>query len=145
MPHNKTTEMAMKTAIKFLAGLSLLAIAEQAPAQDEKKLRNDPTYSTANYKHANKAATARRWERKAEVAVQQPTATDTRLADYKKQVPNQEPAGGITVEHTPSTDVADRNYKIQRVNQPRETPNETFVKRQRKGKDNNGSVIGNED
>jgi hypothetical protein len=135
----------MKTAIKILTGLSLLAVAEQACSQDDKKLRNDPTYSTGNYKHPNKAAAARRWEQKTEVAVQQPTPGDARLADYKKQVPNQQPAGGVTVEHTPSTDVADRNYKIQRVNQPRETPNETFVKRQRKGKDNNGSVIGNDD
>ncbi|GAB3759730.1 hypothetical protein [Spirosoma pomorum] len=134
----------MKTATMILTGLSLLAVAGGACAQDDRKMRNDPTYSTSNYKHANKAATARRWEKKTEVAVQQPTATDNRLADYKKQVPNQEPAGGITVDHTPMTDVADRNYKIQRPNQPRETPNETFVKR-KKDKGDNGSVIGNED
>ncbi|MFD2574128.1 hypothetical protein ACFSUS_26060 [Spirosoma soli] len=109
----------MKTAIKLLAGIGLLAFAGQAYAQDERnaedsKLRNDPTYSTHNYKHPNKAATARRWEDKTGVAVGRPSSNVDRLANYKRQVPNQQPAGGITVNHTPSTDVADRNYKIQR-------------------------------
>lgn len=108
----------MKPRLFLLAGLSLMALAEPASAQDERRLRNDPTYSTHNYKHANKAAAARRWSENKGVAVQQPAPAETVLADYKKQVPGQRPAGGITVDHTPLTDVADRNYKIQRVNRP---------------------------
>ena len=98
--------------------LGWLALAEQACGQvDRGKLRHDPTYSTHNYKHANKAATARQWEANSGVAVQPPKPGETNLANYKRQVPNQAPVAGITVSHTPSTNVADRNYKMQRPNQ----------------------------
>lgn len=112
----------MKTISTYLTALSLLILVGQASGQgDQRKLRNDPTYSTHNYKHANKAATARKWEANSGVVVEQPTASTGRpdqagLANYKRQVP-QAPVGGITVGHTPSADVADRNYKIQRPSQ----------------------------
>ncbi|GAB3885084.1 hypothetical protein [Spirosoma agri] len=133
----------MKNAIALLTGLSLLAFSTSTYAQDDRKLRNDPTYSTHNYKHPNKAAVARRWEDKEGVSVQQPSPGDARLADYKKAVPNAEPAGGITADHTPSTNLADRNYKIQRVGTSVNTSNEGIVK-QRKRKSDSTSVNGNE-
>ena len=132
----------MKTAIIWLTSLSLFAFAEQARSQDDKKLRSDATYSTHNYKHPNKAATARKWEEKSGVAVQQPATGNNELANYKRQVPNAQPVGGIVVEHTPSMDVAERNYKIQRISQPTgdagqgSTPGTRVAKKQRKGKDN---------
>lgn len=107
----------MKLVLITLLGVGLLAAAGTASAQEDRKLRNDHTYSTHNYKHPNKAAAARRWEQNTGVAVQQPNPGDATLANYKRQVPVQQPVGGITVEHTPSTDVADRNYKIQRPSQ----------------------------
>jgi hypothetical protein len=113
----------MKTIHTYLIALGFLALASQVSGQDnQSKLRKDPTYSTHNYKHPNKAATARQWESKAGVAVQQPQAGNENLANYKRQVPNQAPTGGVTVDHTPSTDVADRNYKIQRISEPAAVP-----------------------
>lgn len=108
----------MKTIGTYFLMVCWLVLAEQACGQDERsKLRNDPTYSTHNYKHANKAAVARKWEANSGVVVKQPTSGETNLANYKRQVPNQAPVGGVTVGHTPSTDVADRNYKMQRPSQ----------------------------
>lgn len=112
----------MKTINTYLTALGLLTLVGQTFGQDDqRKLRNDPTYSTHNYKHANKAATARKWQGNSGVAVEQPTVPAGRpdqagLANYKRQVP-QAPVGGVTVGHTPSADVADRNYKIQRPSQ----------------------------
>ncbi len=106
----------MKTINSCLIALGCLALAGPVCGQDNRSaLRNDPTYSTHNYKHPNKAATARQWEAKAGVAVEQPTPGNASLANYKRQLPNQAPVGGITVDHTPSASVADRNYKIQRT------------------------------
>jgi len=133
----------MKIAIALVTGLSLLALSGSSQAQEDRKLRKDPTYSTHNYKHPNKAAVARRWEDKEGVSVQQPSPGDARLADYKKAVPNAEPAGGVTVDHTPSTNLADRNYKIQRLGAPVNTSNEGIV-RQRKRTGDSTSVNGNE-
>lgn len=108
----------MKTISTYFLMICWLVLAEQACGQDDRnKLRNDPTYSTHNYKHANKAAAARKWEDNPGVVVKQPASGETNLANYKRQVPNQVPVGGITVGHTPSTDVADRNYKMQRPSQ----------------------------
>lgn len=106
----------MKTILSLLTGLSLLGLTPQASAQDDRLLRNDPTYSTHNYKHANKAAIARQWEANPGVPVRQPTPMDADLANYKRQTPAQPPVGGITVNHTPSMDMASRNYKMQRPN-----------------------------
>lgn len=118
----------MKTIQTYLIALVFLAVASQVSGQDNRsKLRKDPTYSTHNYKHPNKAAAARQWEAPAGVAVQQPQSGNTNLANYKRQVPNQAPVGGVTVDHTPSTEVADRNYKIQRISEPAATPASTVA------------------
>lgn len=135
----------MKTKLFLLAGLCLMALIEPASAQDERRLRNDPTYSTHNYKHANKAAAARRWSGTKGLAVQQPVPAETGLADYKKQIPGQRPAGGVTVDHTPSTDIAERNYKIQRVNSSvnAEAPNSNVAVKRNNRKDTTATTGGN--
>jgi hypothetical protein len=117
----------MKITVVLLAAFGLVALTGQAYSQDdqgadEAKLRNDPTYSTHNYKHPNKAATARRWEGKRGVPVGRSAPTTEPLANYKRQVPGQAATGGISVYHTPSTDVVNRNYKIQGPLQPASTP-----------------------
>ncbi|QIP15166.1 hypothetical protein G8759_22345 [Spirosoma aureum] len=103
--------------IAALSGLSLIT----ASAQDDNKVRNDHTYSTHNYKHANKAATARQWENKSGASVRAPGLGTAPLANYKHQVPGAVPTGGVVLPHTPETDVALRNYKIQRVSLPNST------------------------
>lgn len=142
LSYNKTTE-AMKIAVVLLAGLGLLALTNQAYSQDdqradEAKLRNDPTYSTHNYKHQNKAATARSWENKRGVAVGRSAPSTEPLANYKRQVPSQPAVGGISVNHSPSTDVANRNYKIQRPLRPAATVPDTNIapkEQERRGKE----------
>ena len=134
----------MKTISLYLVLLSLLALTEQACGQDDqRKLRNDPTYSTHNYKHANKAATARKWEGNSGVVVKQPADQlgQSSVANYKRQVPNQTPVGGVTVGHTPSTDVADRNYKIQRPSQSSGSAT-SGVATKRKDRADKGTAIG---
>ncbi|MBO0938719.1 hypothetical protein J2I47_19365 [Fibrella sp. HMF5335] len=108
----------MKQILNLLAGITLFAVSLAANAQsavgDETvKLRNDPTYSTRNYKQANKAATARSWEGSSGLEVRPPYAPANRLSSYKNQSPGQIPSGGITVEHTPNEKLANRNYKAQ--------------------------------
>ncbi|MGF7214227.1 hypothetical protein GGR92_000367 [Spirosoma lacussanchae] len=125
----------MKLLHIALVGVALLATAVQSSAQDDRKLRKDPTYSTGNYKHANKAATARSWEKNTGVAVEQPAPTDANLANYKRQVPAQQPVGGVTVEHTPSTDVADRNYKMQRPSTVTNSSGTGIARKSRKNAD----------
>ncbi|HEX9957047.1 MAG TPA: hypothetical protein VGA96_07320, partial [Fibrella sp.] len=73
----------MKSITTLLIGICLLAYSVRAKAQDEDKLRKDPTYSTHNYKHPNKAAVARRWEAKEGVPVYKPLPQDIRLSNYK--------------------------------------------------------------
>lgn len=132
----------MKTIDSCVVAVCLLALVGQAYGQDDRsKLRHDPTYSTHNYKHANKAATARRWEANSGVAVQPPKSGETNLANYKRQVPGQAPAGGVTVSHTPLTDVADRNYKMQRPNQATGAMGSGVVAK-KKNRANNGTAIG---
>lgn len=133
----------MKRTIISFACLFLLALAINTYGQDERKLRTDPTYSTHNYKHANKAAQARRWEDNKGVTVQEPTSTDMRVADYKKSVPNAQPAGGVTVDHTPAASLADRNYKMQKEDNQSNVEADRLAK-QRKRRSDSSSVIGNE-
>ncbi|GAB3494429.1 hypothetical protein GCM10027341_10580 [Spirosoma knui] len=109
----------MKTYLLVLAFVSLSVLT--ASAQDDQKLRNDRTYSTHNYKHPNKAATARQWENQKGVAVRAPGYSQGQVANYKRQVPNAVPTGGIEVNHTPEQDVTLRNYKMQRVSLPKST------------------------
>ena len=100
--------------ILIIAALSGLSFGT-ALAQDDQKVRKDHTYSTHNYKHPNKAATARQWENKSGAAVRAPGFNQGPVANYKHPVPGAVPAGGIVMPHTPETDVTLRNYKIQRV------------------------------
>lgn len=92
-----------------------------ARAQEQTALRNDPTYSTHNYKHPNKAAMAQKWGAKKGVAVPVVGYTAGQLANYKQQRPSSVPVGGLSIPYTPSTSLADRNYKIQRIHSPRQT------------------------
>lgn len=131
-----------RTIISFVC-LCLLALTINSYGQDDRKLRTDQTYSTHNYKHANKAAQARRWEENRGVTVQEPTSEDIRVADYKKSVPNAQPAGGVTVDHTPAASLADRNYKMRREGNQSTVEADRLAK-QRKRRSDNSSVIGNE-
>ena len=129
----------MKT---LLISLGFFALIGQACAQSEyttsqPKPLNNPLYSTHNYKHPNAAAAARRWENKEGVSVKALTPAETQLANYKSQMPIAQPVGTITVTHTPSVSLADRNYKIQRGSQPVGSPNEYYVKKQQR---KNGST-----
>lgn len=131
----------MKSIQSYLIALGFLALASQVSGQDnQSKLRKDPTYSTHNYKHPNKAATARQWESKSGVVVEQPQSGNVNLANYKRQVPNQAPVGGVTVGHTPSTDVADRNYKIQRPIQSTDAVRSDVANKKKKRADDSSAV-----
>ncbi len=122
-----------------LIAVSFFALMGQAYAQSEytvsqPKPLNNPLYSTHNYKHPNAAAAARRWESKEGLSVKKPTPAETQLANYKSQMPIAQPSGSITLPHTPSVSLADRNYKIQRGSQSTVSPSEYYVKKQsRKG------------
>lgn len=112
----------MKTYLVITA-LSLLTVLS-ASAQDDAKVRRDVTYSTHNYKHPNKAAAARQWKAQEGVTVAAPALKRGPAVSYKHQAPGAKPAGGVVVPHTPETDVAVRNYKIQRVREPRSSATE---------------------
>lgn len=101
-----------------IAALSTLIVLN-ASAQDDTKLRRDVTYSTHNYKHPNKAAKAHEWGDKKGVAVKAPALNQGTMLSYKHQAPGLKPVGGVVAPHTPEMDVAVRNYKIQRVSEPR--------------------------
>ena len=120
----------------------LALVGQGCGSGDGNKPRNDPGYSTGNYKHANKADSARKWERKKGVPVKPPTVGEDNSATYKRQTPSQAPVGGITVEHTMSaTDVANRNYKMQRPGQSTGSAGAVVAgKKKRPGK---GAVLGN--
>lgn len=133
----------MKRMFLLLTGLGLLTLISQAQAQDRttdsRRFRNDPTYSTGNYKHANKAAAARQWEAKSGVPVQQPNPGDAILANYKQQIPVAQPVGGVTVDHTPSEELANRNYKMQ-VPAPATTPEDVASRKRQSRTDKNTST-----
>ena len=103
----------MKTHLIGIAFGLLTALT--VSGQDQSALRNDPTYSTHNYKHPNKAAAAAKWANKPGIEVTAPGYDPQRVANYKQPKSGTSPAVGIAVPHTPSTSLADRNYKIQRV------------------------------
>ncbi|ADB38955.1 hypothetical protein [Spirosoma linguale] len=104
----------MKTYLFILAFGSGLFFT--ASAQDDRKLRNDHTYSTHNYKHPNKAATVQSWKGQSGIVVNAPSVNQGMIANYKQPVPGSKPAGGLTLPHTPVMDVAVRNYKAQHSN-----------------------------
>ncbi|WP_128544962.1 hypothetical protein [Larkinella soli] len=91
----------------------LLAIALTTPVNAQDKLKNDPTYSTSNYKHPNKAAEAARWEPEASIEFRpRKRRPAMNIASYREQ----QRLGGmresaIAVPAGPS--VANRNYKQQ--------------------------------
>ncbi|GAB3336417.1 hypothetical protein GCM10027299_46440 [Larkinella ripae] len=92
--------------------LGLLAIALAIPATAQNKLKSDPTYSTANYKHPNKAAAAREWEPENGIEFRRRKSKPQNIATYREQ----QRRGGIgdpaiAVPATPS--MANRNYKQQ--------------------------------
>ncbi|GAB3699420.1 hypothetical protein GCM10027592_25480 [Spirosoma flavus] len=134
----------MKVFTLLLASAGLLVASQQVYSQDDggKKPLYNPMYSTHNYKHPNMAKAASRWEKKSGVAVQTPTPGAAQVANYKNQMPMVEPVGGITVEHTPSRNLADRNYKIQRLSEPQPLgpPSEYYVKKPKRKGDN--SAVG---
>ncbi|QJD80054.1 hypothetical protein [Spirosoma rhododendri] len=103
----------MKATNFWLLGIALVALSNWSCAQDKPSWANDPTYSTSNYKHPNKAQAARQASTKQAVSVTAPATGDGQLANYKRQRPNQAPVGGVTVDHIPSASLANRNYKIQ--------------------------------
>ena len=76
--------------------------------------RNDPMYSTHNYKHPNKAAAVQRRSSEMGVTVNRPPTGTNQVANYKMPAMQRVPAGGITVPHTPDLGVANRNYKMPR-------------------------------
>ncbi|MBD2754210.1 hypothetical protein [Spirosoma validum] len=126
----------MKVSLLLITGIGLLAVAGLVYGQDDgtRKPLNNPMYSTHNYKHPNLAAAARRWENKKGVAVKKPAPNDAQLANYKTQMPIAQPVGGITIEHTQSVSLPDRNYKIQRLREPQPLgpPSEYYVKKQQR-------------
>jgi hypothetical protein len=102
----------MKMIMTTCIGLLAVALAISATAQN--KLKNDPTYSTANYKHPNKAAAARQWEPEAGIEFRRRKRKPQNIATYREQ----QRLGGfgdaaITIPATPS--FANRNYKQQNL------------------------------
>lgn len=126
----------MKTLLTAIGFFVLMgqAYAQSERSTSEPKPLNNPLYSTHNYKHPQAAAAARRWETKEGLTVKKPMPAETQVANYKSQMPIAQPVGSITVTHTPSVSLADRNYKIQRSSQSTVSPDEYYVKKQpRKG------------
>ncbi|WP_080056424.1 hypothetical protein [Spirosoma aerolatum] len=128
----------MKTYL-VIAALSTFTILN-ASAQDDSKLRRDVTYSTHNYKHPNKAATAHQWADKKGVTVNAPALNQGPMLSYKHQAPGIEPVGGVVTAHTPEMNLAVRNYKIQRVSEPRAatTPDAEVASRLQQNQSNAG-------
>ncbi len=97
----------MKTHLTILTALLLtsgLALAQNNNA------RYDATYSTGNYKHANKAAQARQWEQKSGASVVSPNAQGV-VANYKQPKLGVAPAGGVEAPLYGPASIASRNYK----------------------------------
>jgi hypothetical protein len=113
----------MKTTLLIMTALVLSTVA--ATAQTSKN-RNDHTYSTHNYKHANKAAEASRWEEKAGTFVVAPVSQGT-VANYKQQQPAATPTGGVSLPAGPPASLASRNYKA--GHQSAEAVQSQYVKR----------------
>ena len=103
----------MKTILTTCIGL--LAVALAIPATAQNKLKNDPTYSTANYKHPNKATAARQWESESGIEFRiRNNRKPQNIASYREQ----QRRGGlgdpaIAIPSKPS--LANRNYKQQNL------------------------------
>lgn len=116
------------------------------------KAKNDPTYSVNNYKHANKAAEARRWKQQ-----ENPSPELTRrgaltnetgpqsAANYKAQ--NRRPATGIVVDApevpqqlVKNPSASSRNYKHQ---SPYVEPQSQLARQKKRDKnDPNRTAVG---
>src|ERR1700712_2401666 len=105
----------MKNALLTLIGVGMLVSVKPAFSQDATTLRNDPTYSTHNYKHANKAQIAQRWETRSGLNVPVSSKKDVILADYKPQHRPQLSPGSVAVSYKSSNAVSGWNYKTQRA------------------------------
>lgn len=106
--------------LKLAAFLLLLGLTAQA--QDKRNA--DPGYSPQNYKHANKAAEARRWEAAQEtsVSIPVPTVADAGIrpdaGNYKRQGGRVNPNEGVVRLRSLGVDAfetnptySQRNYK----------------------------------
>lgn len=82
-------------------------------ASRQQPSRYDLTYSSHNYKHANKAAYGRQLTG-AGVPVSYPQPGLRPVANYKMPGSGGVPAGGVVVEHRPATDLTGGNYKMPR-------------------------------
>jgi hypothetical protein len=138
----------MKKYPFFLAVFLLLT----TPVAFAQKTKNDPTYSMGNYKHANKAAEARRWQQQ-----ENPSPALTRrgaltnetgpqsAANYKAQ--NRRPATGIVTEApevpqdlVKNPSASPRNYKHQ---SPYVEPTSQLARQRKKDKrDPNRTAVG---
>ena len=104
----------MKTVWKTCLGLLAIALAIPATSQDNDKLKRDPTYSTGNYKHSNKAKAAREWEPESGITFRIRKRQPQNIASYREQ----QRRGGIgdpaiAIPAKPS--MANRNYKHQNL------------------------------
>ena len=102
----------MKTILKTCLGL--LAIAMAIPAASQDKLKKEPKYSTANYKHPNNAIADREWEPESGITFRIRKRLPQNIASYREQ----QRRGGIgdpaiAIPAKPS--MANRNYKQQNL------------------------------
>jgi hypothetical protein len=116
------TELFLIVFLSLFVGITGVYSQNRRDVQPVKPL-NNPLFSPHNYKHPQAAAAARSWENKPGLGVNSPVSTETQLANYKRQMPNKKPVGGVVIPHTPSTSLADRNYKIQRLSVPQRSTN----------------------
>lgn len=89
--------------------------------------RHDGTHSTHNYKHANKAAHARRLAGGGGIKVSYPQPGLAHGANYKTPVPGLHPVGGVVVNHRLQTDLAGSNYKMPRSAGQRRLNSQRFM------------------
>lgn len=112
--HRKMT--TMKPASSFVRWLLITCISCLlwpcvGQAQPEKVWR-DVTYSTHNYKHPNKAATARKWRSQTGVEVAAPASVASR--NYKQPaITSDGPQGSIVLKANREQLDMNRNYKDQ--------------------------------
>ncbi|AQG79719.1 hypothetical protein [Spirosoma montaniterrae] len=126
----------MKTSL-FIT--TLLLTSGMALAQNT-NARYDATYSTGNYKHANKAAQARQWEQKNGASVVAPNAQGV-ATNYKQPKPGVAPAGGVEAPVYGPASIASRNYKANHS-----TTSQASEQRManRPGRDSKGTTTGEE-
>ena len=114
--NSQTKEATLRTFVWRAVGSFFLGAVflSTAFAQQETKLQNDPTYSTRNYKHPNKAAAAKAWE--SEITLGRQERRQVRMGDYKRSANTEQ--GSTRLTFTPRRNrntnpemVAGYNYK----------------------------------